>query len=303
MNRDEILQTFDRMRVWQRGDQRAVHKPLLVLLALARVGAGDTAAIDWNEAEPRLKGLLEEFGPDGSANSRHYPFWHLQTDGLWQLEGPASILARPPSATPTLTELRDNHVRGGFPPALREALQRDPQLVATIAQRIVEAHFPESIRAEVLAAVGLPDDLSSLTSVPESARRRDPAFREKVLLAYQYRCGVCGHDLRLGRQTIGLEAAHIKWFQARGPDVVPNGVALCSLHHKVFDLGAFAILPGSYQMVFSQHLNGSDDAAGRMLAYHGASLILPQSREYLPQADFLEWHRTQVFKSPERPVC
>lgn len=304
MTREEILQAFDRMRVWQRGDQRAVHKPLLVLFALARVGAGGTATIDWNEAEPRLKELLDEFGPDGSANSRHYPFWHLQTDGLWQLEGPANILARPPSATPTLTELRNNHIQGGFPPDIREVLQRDPQLVATIAQRIVDAHFPESIRSEVLAAVGLSADLSDALSMQQdSARRRDPAFREKVLLAYQYRCGVCGHDLRLGRQTIGLEAAHIKWFQARGPDVVPNGIALCSLHHKVFDLGAFAILPGSYQMVFSQHLNGSDDAAGRMLAYHGASLILPQSREYLPQADFLEWHRTQVFKSPERPVC
>jgi len=110
MTREDILQTFDRMRVWQRGDRRAVHKPLLVLLALARVGAGATAMMDWNEAEPRLKELLDEFGPDGSANSRHYPFWHLQTDGLWQLEDPASILARPPSATPTLTELRNNHV-------------------------------------------------------------------------------------------------------------------------------------------------------------------------------------------------
>ena len=43
MTRDEILQAFDRMRVWQRGDRRAVHKPLLVLLALAKVGAGGTA--------------------------------------------------------------------------------------------------------------------------------------------------------------------------------------------------------------------------------------------------------------------
>lgn len=302
MTRDEILQAFDRMRVWQRGDQRAVHKPLLVLYALAKVGAGDTASMDWNDAEPHLKALLEEFGPDGSGRSRHNPFWHLQTDGLWQLQGPASILGRPPSATPTLGELRDNHVRGGFPPALQEFLQRDPQLVATIARRIVDAHFPESIRADVLAAVGLPEDLSATGSPQEQGRRRDPAFREKVLLAYQYRCGVCGHDLRLGRQTIGLEAAHIKWFQARGPDVVPNGIALCSLHHKVFDLGAFTILPASYQMVFSQHLNGSDESAGRILAYHGASLILPQSSDYLPQPEFLDWHRKQVFKSPERPV-
>jgi hypothetical protein len=35
-----------------------------------------------------------------------------------------------------------------------------------------------------------------------------------------YRCCVCGHDLRMGGHAIGFEAAHIKWFQARGPDVV-----------------------------------------------------------------------------------
>jgi len=34
--RDEILRRFDRLNVWRRGDQRAPHKPLLVLLALAR---------------------------------------------------------------------------------------------------------------------------------------------------------------------------------------------------------------------------------------------------------------------------
>jgi len=80
-----------------------------------------------------------------------------------------------------------------------------------------------------------------------------------VLLAYEYRCCVCAHDLRMGGHAIGLEAAHIKWFQARGPDVVQNGLALCSLHHKIFDLGAFTVLPGNHQIVFSRHLMGGDD--------------------------------------------
>lgn len=300
MTREEIIQAFDRMRVWQRGDQRAVHKPLLVLYALSKIGIGGADMIDWNEVEPHLKELLEEFGPDSAAGSRHYPFWHLKTDGLWQLDGPASILSRPAGATPTLTELRDHHVKGGFPSALREALQADPQLVSVIANRIVDAHFPESIRADVLAAVGLPSDPAEVFGISTDNRRRDPSFREKVLLAYQYRCGVCGYDLRLGRQTIGLEAAHIKWFQANGPDVVPNGIALCSLHHKVFDLGALTVLPDNYQIVFSQHLNGSDKAAEKMLAYHGAGLILPQSREYLPSAEYLDWHKKEVFKNPPR---
>jgi len=146
----------------------------------------------------------------------------------------------------------------------------------------------------------LSTDLSDAALIQDSTRRRDPAFREKVLLAYQYRCSVCGHDLRLGRQTVGLEAAHIKWIQAQGPDIVPNGMALCSLHHKVFDLGAFTVLTDTYQIALSQHLHGSDEAAGRMLAYHGASLILPQSRDYLPQSEFLHWHRKWVFKEPSR---
>jgi len=48
MTRDEIPRAFDRMRVLQQGDRRAVLEPLLVLYALAKVGAGDTATMDWN---------------------------------------------------------------------------------------------------------------------------------------------------------------------------------------------------------------------------------------------------------------
>ena len=299
MTNDQVIHAFNAIRVWQNGDRRAVHKPLLVLLALSRVSGSAPQTMDWNEAEPLLKELLEEFGPDGSANTRHYPFWHLQTDGLWQLDGPANILNRPPGATPTLTELRQNHVRGGFTGPIYSALKADPDLIATVAQRIVDAHFPETIRGDVLDAVGLAG-VESVGVAKDPQRRRDPAFRAKVLLAYQYRCAVCGHDLRMGHQSIGLEAAHVKWFQAHGADEVTNGIAMCSLHHKVFDLGAFKILPETYHMVFSQHLNGSEAASQRMLAYHGSSMIWPQSRDYLPHSDNLDWHDKQVFKKPAR---
>ena len=299
MTRDDVIAAFNAIRVWQNGDRRAVHKPLLVLLALSRVNDVASQTMDWNEAEPLLKSLLEEFGPDGSSSTRHYPFWHLQTDGLWQLDGPAEIVNRPPGATPTLTELRQNHVRSGFATPIYKALKADPELIGIVARRIVDAHFPESIRGDVLDAVGLAQ-VEVMGSTRDAQRRRDPAFRAKVLMAYQYRCAVCGHDLRMGQQSIGLEAAHIKWFQANGPDEVPNGIAMCSLHHKVFDLGAFKILPGTYQMVFSQHLNGSEAASHRMLAYHGHGMILPQAQEYRPHPANLDWHARQVFKNPAR---
>jgi putative restriction endonuclease len=297
----ELLEKFDRIRVWQRGGQRAVHKPLLVLLALGRLWRGEPPAVEFAAIESALKKLLDQFGPTSAAASRHYPFWHLKSDGLWVLAGPPGVIERPAGATPNLSELRDGKVSGGFAPEVLDALRAAPDLLPRIARRIVEAHFPGSLQQDVLDAVGLPSgEIGEGQGQAEGRPRRDPSFRARVLLAYESRCCVCGHDLRLGGEVVGLEAAHIKWFQAGGPDIEPNGLALCSLHHKLFDLGVFTVLPKQYTMVVSQHMTGGDQARDRMLTYHGAALISPQSSAYLPKAEFLEWHVEEVFKEPAR---
>lgn len=87
MTRDEVLAAFVRIRVWQRGDRRAVHKPLLVLLALGRLARGEAPIVEFSDIEDKLGRLLKEFGPSRSESTRHNPFWHLRTDGIWQLAG------------------------------------------------------------------------------------------------------------------------------------------------------------------------------------------------------------------------
>jgi putative restriction endonuclease len=106
--------------------------------------------------------------------------------------------------------------------------------VTDIAARLLERHFPESIHPDILDAVGL------TPGAAPAERKRDPKFRQRVLVAYEWRCAVCGFDVRLGSVSIGLDAAHIRWHQAGGPDTEVNGLALCVLHHKTFDLGAFS---------------------------------------------------------------
>lgn len=306
MTSEEVLRAFDSLRVWQRGGRRAVHKPLLVLLALGRLARGEPRTAEFSELEGRLRRLLEEFGPSGAAKSTNYPFWHLRTDGVWRLEGPSSILDRPAKATPTLRELRRAHVAGGLAPEIVSALRRRPELIAVLARRIVEAHFPESIQQDVLDAAGLPSAVEGAAEPAGGSReavpRRDPAFRERVLRAYEYRCCICRYDLRLGGQVVGLEAAHIKWFQAGGPDLEANGLALCSLHHKLFDLGGFKVVPDTFAVIVSQNLVGSPEARDKMLAYHGAGIVLPQSEQYFPRPEFLRWQAAQVFKGPDRDV-
>ena len=74
-------------------------------------------------------------------------------------------------------------------------------------------------------------------------RKRDPYFRDRIIRAYEHQCAVCGFNVCVGNTLVALEAAHIKWRQAGGPDVEENGIALCALHDKLFDRGAFTFTP------------------------------------------------------------
>ncbi len=172
----------------------------------------------------------------------------------------------------------------------------------------MDVNFPSSIAQDVLDATGIPPlaaitaqeaPLSEESSNDETSaprRRRDPAFRENVLIAYEYRCCVCGFDLRPGRQIVGVEAAHIRWFQFDGPDTTNNGLALCATHHKMFDLGAFTVAPETLTILFSTLANGNDATRRQAQDYHSKSISPPQSRNDTPNPDHLHWHERQVFK-------
>ena len=105
---------------------------------------------------------------------------------------PLGPLARRQSNTdPTRNELRNKDAVGGFPDDVRLALKARPALVTEIAQRLLAAHFADSIHEDILNAVGL-----SLEPASGPTAARNPAFRARVLTAYQYRCALCGLDIR-----------------------------------------------------------------------------------------------------------
>jgi putative restriction endonuclease len=178
---------------------------------------------------------------------------------------------------------------------LQHELRANPALLTEIAQRLLSSHFPETLHQDILDAVGL-----SLENSPTARRSRDPQFRNRVLVAYQFQCALCGLDLRIGNMTMALEAAHIKWHQAGGPDTESNGVALCSLHHKIFDLGAFTIHT-DYRVLVSELVHGTREFERVLLQHHGRRISPPLRSEDAPFAEYLEWHRREVFKERPRP--
>ncbi len=311
----EVLDAFENIRRAQRGGVYSPHKPLLILEALARVQRGEPRLAEFSTVEVALKQLLTEFGPTGAAKSSHYPFWHLATDGrgaLWELSASPEILSRTPGATPSVGELRAHHVSGGFPADIDDALRHVPGPLQAVASRVLDAYFPATLHADIAAAVGL--DLEGPAEVREAMpiaaidsialrRRRDPGFRDRVLRAYAYRCCVCGFDLRIGHTPAGLEAAHIQWHHVGGPDIEPNGLSLCALHHKLFDLGAFTVEPSEHRVVFSQHAISGDRGMAGELQFHGREIHAPQHGDLRPAPEFLAWNKTNVFKAPARQVA
>ena len=300
MTPDEIRARVHNLRVWSRGDQRAPHKPLLLLLALARF-AGGQERLPYSEIEGPLRRLLNGFGPPRGQHQPAYPFWRLQSDGLWALDGTDGLVQRQSNSDPTVTSLRAVDPVGHFPEALAATLRARPDLIGDLALDLLTAAFPASVHDDLLSAVGL-DPEAEAPRRPR--RRRDPAFREAVLRAYGYRCAVCGFETRVGGVLVGLDAAHVRWHQYHGPDEVSNGLALCTLHHRLLDRGAFTVAAAAASERVVEVAEDAHGGAGFerwLLAFHGRPLadpVRPADRIAEPSA---EWHRREVFRGPGRP--
>jgi len=291
MNRYEIEVLFNSLNIWRRGEQRAPHKPLLLLYALGKCVAKADRLIPYREVDEKLRNLLMNFGPPRKSVHPEYPFWRLQNDGLWELDKVEILTPRKSNTDAKKSELIKFDVHGGFTKDIFDLLSKNSKLVHNLAIQLLEAHFPSSMYEDILNDVGLEYSVKR--------KSRDPAFREKVLRAYEYRCAICGLDIRLDNITLGLEAAHIKWHQAGGPDQEDNGLALCVLHHRMFDRGAFT-LRENLNLLVSQSVSGSAGVKDTLLRFHKKSIQKTQSKAYSPNPNYLLWHQKEVFRHPAR---
>ncbi|MGI6038392.1 MAG: phosphorothioated DNA-binding restriction endonuclease [Limnochordia bacterium] len=285
MTREELIERFANMTTWRRRGERAPHKPLLILYALGRMYQGERW-LYYSDLEDKLNRLLAEFGPPRKSYRAYYPFIRLVNDGVWQLNKDIDTRT---DHSPDF--LKQEEIAGSFNEDVFNALGSNPQLVQEIAGLLLEQNFPETMHQEILEAVDLADAEYSIIR----RRKRNPEFRQKVLELYGYRCAVCGFDIKLGTTPIALEAAHIKWHQAGGPDVEENGIAMCSMHHKLFDRGAFTF-DKSLTLLVSDVVTGTVGLQEWLYQYQGKKLRKPASPIYYPARVYLDWHFREVYR-------
>ena len=125
-------------------------------------------------------------------------------------------------------------------------------------------------------------------------RLHQDRFRRLVVGAYRTRCAVC--ELR---HEVLLDAAHIlPDGHEKGLPEVPNGLALCKIHHSAFDVNILGIDP-EYRVHIRKDILLEKD--GPMLrwglqAMEQRKLWLPRKEADKPRRDYLE-ERFEKFRS------
>ena len=278
------------LRLHQTQGRRSPHKPLLALLAIGRLLETGSSDLPWSVAKVQLADLIAEFGPasqTAKAQGAAYPFTRLRADGVWQLDADV-----PDDRISSL-----QHVTGSFVPTVEAELRKSPTRALATAQALVTSHFPHSLVNDVLIAAGLEPELVLGSAPVESQRRRSTAWRVQVIEAWDYQCAFCGWDGQLGGAAVGLDAAHVRWFSYAGPDAPDNGLALCSLHHKLFDRGALG-LDVDLRVRVSRSFTARTETGKAVYDLHGV-VLRPRPGTALPAAEHVSWHDREVFKGEQ----
>lgn len=292
MTSKELLRRFKNVRIWKSNGNRAPHKPLLILLALRYLINENQEKISYATIENELSNLLKKYGTSSSSINPHQPFWRLKNekDSIWRVFNEESV-TETASGDAKITDLKKGDIHAGFKNDILDLLSNDNSNYKSLAKFILEEHFPDKIHNEILNDIGL--ELRFYNK--DFKRKRDSKFRDKVLNSYNFKCSVCGFDLKFENRPLALEAAHIQWHTHGGPNIVSNGLALCSQHHIFFDIGAISITH-DYELILSDRIHGSKGHLNRLFSENKGEISLPTHFEDRPQKDFLDWHSREVFK-------
>jgi putative restriction endonuclease len=302
MTRDELLARLAGLRQARVGQVRVPHKPLLLLWLFGQCAATGSSQTSYQQAEVPVSQLINDFGPPvASASAARQraamPFVHLERD-LWDLRDAAGQEIAP-DAPERRAWLLDRGASGRLRPPV-EQLLADPATLAAAARLLLDMHFTPVLADLICAAVDLDVpalDLAGTARVSRTVRLRPRrrGFAEDVLRAYAYQCAMCGFDGARGRYPVAIEAAHVRWHSQQGPDEITNALALCALHHALFDLGVLGITEDRRIRVSTLYV-ARNEAGQAVDALAGKPLLTPRPLQPTVDIVHISWHHRQVFK-------
>ncbi|MFD7729675.1 HNH endonuclease [Kitasatospora phosalacinea] len=287
-----LLRTLNRSGL--RGGGRAPHKPLLLLWLVDRLAASGNSETRYEEAAEPVGRLIAQYAearsvPDGERAA--LPFRLLEAE-LWAA---TDAFSGPLPAHAGHRRLLDLGARGRLHPAVEELLHQQP--------------VRDRVRTLLLAEVGGAGTGGTLEqslrdALPpaepryrqETRRVRDSRFAGALLPLYGHTCAVCGFGGLLDGVPVGVQAAHVHAHADGGPDVVQNGIALCGLHHALFDYGALGLSEELTLMVSPRFVGGEGHGGTPVAGLDGAPVRQPREAAHRVGREYVGWHTKNVFR-------
>lgn len=152
MDSREFLTHVNNIRPWVKGTQRAPHKMLMLLLMLGRLKQGNPGSMPYREMSPLFDELLRKFANKYKKDGAQYPFYALQTEGIWKLSEAVPIQK---NKKPSLSDLHNINPAGGFNSSVLQLLERRLELIDVAAVVLLRNQYPDSYHQDILKAVGL----------------------------------------------------------------------------------------------------------------------------------------------------
>jgi len=312
VNIQEFIDEVEAQPTYRADGKRWPHKRLALLVGIGQARRGDRL-VRYEEIEGPLSDLLVRFGPKTSPNPQD-PVWRLrhrrgQRTRIWEVTN-ADLVHSDRSGNPRIAELRA-HASAGLSAEAADLFSSRPEAAYAVARWIAESIVPDTLEDELVEAVlgGLhPEpatplpitasiELELVDRAVATSRRaiRNPTFAPKVLHAYGHACAVCSIAPKLDGRRFGLEAAHIRWANHRGPDAIQNGLCLCRMHHIAFDRGAMTIDREMRVRIAGglEKTRASEEAFHR---FDKCELRLPRESHDAPSLVMLAWHHDEVFR-------
>jgi putative restriction endonuclease len=260
----------------------------------------------------RIIGALRESNP-------LMPFYHLHSEGFWHLvEADGRALdVRYMDRAEVFRRIRDQAIFARLDDNLFAAVA-SPEGRGNLRSLLIERYFTPEARVSVAQASQITaesydygreitkrsHERFSIQEAPSRDERyatevRSTAFRRVIVDAYRHTCAVCRIRVMTPEGLTSVEAAHIVPWRHSHNDDPRNGMALCGLHHWVFDHGLIGVT-SEYTIRVSPILLSQDQYVEPLIALEGREIHRPVDRMLWPARAALRWHMDNTFR-PAKP--
>ena len=238
----------------------------------------------------------------------HLPLYHLISSDFWNIDLKEGISPHPPSSLDQLQKMvlkismKDDLI--GY---IADESSRD-KIISSILnggyysedekKRLIEKievlNGSFIYESEMIQAVKKEFTLEARAENINQLPLRDSAFRRMILGTYKETCAICGMQVQTTTGISVIDAAHILPFNKFHNDDIRNGIALCKIHHWLFDRGLISV-DDHYRVIVSKSIE-MEYPDNIITGFHKLDIRLPQKPDHYPHPVAIKWHRTNVFE-------